>query len=45
MYAHDLSLWAHSHDYGTEAERRAERRTRWVVALTLGTMLIELLAG
>lgn len=45
MHAHDLSLWAHNHDYGTAAERRAERRTRAVVALTLGMMVIELVAG
>lgn len=45
MHTHDLSLWAHSHDYGTAAERRAERRTRWVVAMTLGMMVIELLSG
>lgn len=45
MHAHDLSLWAHGHDYGTAAERRAERRTRWVVALTLGMMVVELVAG
>jgi cation diffusion facilitator family transporter len=45
MRSHNLSLWAHSHDYGTAAERRAERRTRWVVALTLGMMTVELIAG
>lgn len=45
MHAHDLSLWAHGHDYGTAAERRAERRTRAVVTLTLAMMVIELVAG
>lgn len=45
MHAHDLSLWAHSHDYGTAAERQAEQRTRWVVALTLVMMVVELVAG
>ena len=45
MHSHDLSRWAHSHDYGTDAERRAEQRTRWVVALTLATMVVELIAG
>jgi cation diffusion facilitator family transporter len=42
---HDLRRWQHRHDFGTEAERRAERRTRWVVALTFATMLVELAAG
>lgn len=42
---HDLRRWQHSHDFGTDAEVRAERRTRWVVALTLATMAVELAAG
>jgi cation diffusion facilitator family transporter len=42
---HDLDQWRHAHAYGTEAARHAERRTRWVVALTFATMLVELLAG
>jgi cation diffusion facilitator family transporter len=37
--------WQHDHDFGTDAERHAERRTRWVVALTFVTMLVELAAG
>jgi cation diffusion facilitator family transporter len=45
MTTHDLDPWTHSHDYGTESERRAEQRTRWVVALTLATMVVELIAG
>jgi cation diffusion facilitator family transporter len=45
MPAHDLSLWQHAHDFGTEAQRSAERRTRWVVGLTFLTMLVELAAG
>jgi cation diffusion facilitator family transporter len=45
MSTHDLRLWQHAHDFGTEAERRAERRTRWVVGLTFLTMLVELAAG
>jgi cation diffusion facilitator family transporter len=45
MPSHDLSLWQHAHDYGTEAELRAERRTRWVVGLTFVAMLVELAAG
>lgn len=45
MSTHDLSLWQHAHDYGTEADRNAERRTCWVVGLTFATMLVELAAG
>lgn len=42
---HDLSRWQHSHHFATGAEARAERRTRWVVALTLVTMVLEIVAG
>ena len=45
MGTHDLSLWGHSHDFAAAGQARAERRTRWVVALTLGAMAIELVAG
>jgi cation diffusion facilitator family transporter len=45
MSVHDLSPWQHAHNFGTEAERHAERRTRWVVGLTFITMLVELIAG
>ena len=45
MSSHDLSLWQHDHDFGTAAEQRAERRTRWVVGLTFAAMLVELTAG
>ncbi len=46
MRTHDLSLWGHSHDFAAaDDEIQAERRTRWVVALTLGAMAVELLAG
>lgn len=45
MHTHDLSLWQHSHDFGTQAQRSAERRTRWVVGLTFAAMVVELTAG
>ncbi|TFH86190.1 cation transporter [Billgrantia azerbaijanica] len=45
MMTHDLGLWQHRHDFTTRAERRAERRTLWVVGLTSVTMLLELWAG
>ena len=45
VHPHDLSLWGHSHDFSTTGQRQAERRTRWVVGLTVGTMAVELIAG
>jgi cation diffusion facilitator family transporter len=42
---HDLTAWQHDHDYGSAGARRAEQRTRWVVALTFATMLVEVVAG
>ena len=45
MNTHDLTAWQHDHDFGTAAERNAERRTRWVVGLTFAAMLVELAAG
>lgn len=45
MHTHDLSLWSHSHDFAAADQAGAERRTRWVVALTLGAMVVELVAG
>lgn len=45
MKTHDLRLWQHAHDFGTEAQQHAEHRTRWVVGLTFVTMLAELAAG
>lgn len=45
MHTHDIRTWQHPHDFITDAEARAERRTRLVVALTLVTMVVELTAG
>ena len=45
MHQHDLTAWQHSHDFSTGAEQLAEQRTRWVVYLTLATMIVELTAG
>lgn len=45
MTTHNLKAWQHHHDFGTTAERQAEHRTRWVVALTFIAMLVELAAG
>ncbi|MBK5939914.1 CDF family Co(II)/Ni(II) efflux transporter DmeF [Halochromatium roseum] len=45
MQPHSIDAWTHTHDYRTDAELQAERRTRWVVYLTLATMVVELIAG
>jgi cation diffusion facilitator family transporter len=45
MHRHDLTTWQHDHDFTTSAEQAAERRTRWVVYLTLSAMVVELAAG
>jgi cation diffusion facilitator family transporter len=45
MHLHSIDAWTHSHDYTTTAELQAERRTRWVVYLTLSAMVVELIAG
>ncbi|HSV71396.1 MAG TPA: CDF family Co(II)/Ni(II) efflux transporter DmeF [Methylibium sp.] len=44
MHVHDLRPWQHRHDYA--ADRSAsERRTRWVIAITLVMMVAEIAAG
>ncbi len=41
---HDLSRWAHRHQYGT-GNAAAERGTRLVMWITIATMLVEIVAG
>jgi len=41
---HDLSPWQHSHRFDT-GNRRGEARTRWVLVLTIVTMVVEIAAG
>jgi cation diffusion facilitator family transporter len=43
-HAHDLSAWRHSHQFDA-GNRAGEARTRWVLALTLVTMVAEIVAG
>jgi len=43
-HTHDLSPWQHRHDFGADRSV-AERRTRWVVAITLVMMVAEIAAG
>ena len=45
MHREDLSPWEHPHAFGTRAQTRGERRTHWVVALTLAMMVLEIAAG
>jgi cation diffusion facilitator family transporter len=44
MHIHTMATWQHSHPFG-EADARAEQRTRWVVAITGGTMVAEIIVG
>ncbi len=41
----DLSPWQHDHRFGTDVPVSGERRTRWVVGITLAMMLGEIAAG
>jgi len=45
MHVHPLERWRHQHDFLGEHHERNERRTRVVIALTLVTMAIEIVAG
>ncbi len=42
---HSLSPWQHDHRFGLHRPRMAERRVKIVVALTLVTMVLEVVAG
>ena len=44
MHTHDPSEHAHHHDFAVRVQQ-GERRTRWVVILTVMTMIAELVAG
>ncbi len=45
MLTHDLSPWRHTHDYLDASDLHRQRRTEWVVLLTLVTMVVEVVAG
>jgi cation diffusion facilitator family transporter len=45
MHLDDLAPWRHSHVFATDVPARGERRTRWVVAITVAMMLAEIVAG
>jgi cation diffusion facilitator family transporter len=44
MHAHDLSPWQHRHDFAAD-RGAAERRTHWVIGITLVMMVAEIAAG
>lgn len=44
MAIHDLSRWQHAHDFAPD-RHDSERRTRWVIAITLVMMAAEIAAG
>jgi len=44
-HTHDLSPWQHRHDFAGAEARSAERRTWWVVAITVVMMVGEIAAG
>ena len=45
MHQDELHEWQHTHKFGSTDIPSGERRTRWVIALTLVTMVVELYAG
>jgi cation diffusion facilitator family transporter len=45
MHLESLEPWQHGHGYGAEGHGEGERRTRWVVGLTLAMMVGEIAAG
>ena len=45
MHTHDTSAWKHAHHYASGNERDSERRTRYVVVLTLAMRAVEVAGG
>src|SRR5262245_13500969 len=45
MHRQELHRWQHHHSFGTELRTGGERRTRWVIGLTLTMMALEIAAG
>ncbi len=43
--AHSLSPWQHDHRFGLHRPRAAEQRVKIVTAITLATMVLEIVAG
>lgn len=40
-----IDRWRHQHTFGTDERAPGERRTRWVIALTFTTMVVEIASG
>ena len=45
MDQRDLDKWRHKHTFGTDELTAGEKRTRWVIALTVVMMTLEIVAG
>jgi len=45
MHHKNLELWQHTHDFGQDKKRQAERRTFTVIVLTATMMVVEIVAG
>jgi len=45
MHQRELQRWQHHHSFGTRVQSRGERRTLWVIGLTLTMMTFEIAAG
>lgn len=45
MHVNAIGPWQHAHDFGTRDVRTGEQRVRWVIALTVGMMLVEISTG
>ncbi|MFI5307865.1 MAG: CDF family Co(II)/Ni(II) efflux transporter DmeF, partial [Polyangiales bacterium] len=45
MHQHEMARFGHSHTFGADDVLAGERRTRWVIGLTLSMMIVEIAAG
>jgi len=45
MHEAQMHRWEHEHTFGTQTVPRGESRTRWVIALTVVMMVVEIAAG
>ena len=45
MHLNEVHHWQHAHRFGTDEVGAGERRTRWVIALTVSMMVVEIIAG
>ncbi len=41
----EIARWSHGHAFGTDRPVEGERRTRWVVVITVAMMVAEIVAG